>query len=372
MAVVICILAIMPGSITTFFLNRSVNAPDWSPDSGRIAFVCHFPSLRQVWEEQQALLGYGFISEALEICVIDADGGSFARLTNNAVRDDLPSWSPDGRQIAFVSERDGKAAVYLMDSKSGQVTKLPSPPGTVVGEPTWSSDGLQLCFSAKNPSETNQYADLYLVDLYSKELHNLTSLSGAEWVLRWSSDAGKIAFIWYPYESSTHDAALRLISPDGSDDKVLVENFRGFVDLAWSPDSRRLAFIGSQTPNQAAIYVVDIHDGSLLCLTDEHNMSAVTGNITWAPDGSHITFIDAPPGQTSEVFSIRQDGSGLVRITDSQDFDDSLFQVMFGQHLTWSPDGKHLAFVRAEHKSSKEHIWIVSSDGSNPRKLQVP
>lgn len=370
--VVVCLLARIPNSITTFFLDRSVNVPDWSPDGYRIAFACHFPSLRQVWENQRALLDYGFVSEALEICAADIDGGNFARLTNNAVRDDLPSWSPNGQQIAFVSKRDDKAAVYLMDNEGKQVVKLPSPSGRVIGEPTWSPDGLQICFSAKNPSRPDQYTDLYLVDLSSRELHSLTEFSGAEWIPRWSPDGAKIAFVWYPYESSIHDAALRLISPDGSDDKVLVKDFRGFVDLAWSPDGKQLAFIGSQTPDKAAIYVVSISYGSLLRLTDEHDMSAVTGNITWTPDGRYITFIDAPPGMTSDVFSIRPDGSDLFRITDSHDLEGSLFQVMFGQHLTWSPDGKHLAFVRAEHKSSKEHIWIVDSDGSNPRKLKVP
>jgi Tol biopolymer transport system component len=349
-----------------------VNFPDWSPDGKRITFACHFPSLRQVWEKQRALLDYGFISEAMEICAAGADGGNFTRLTNNTMCDDLPSWSPTGQQIAFVSERDDQAAVYVMNSENGLVTKLPSPPGKVIGKPIWSPDGLQICFSAKNPSKSDQHTDLYLVDLTSKELHDLTELSGAERIPRWSPDGSKIAFTWHPYDASIHNAVIRVISPDGDDNQILVENFRGVVDLSWSPDSKRLAFIGSQIPDKAAVYIVNIYDGSLLRLIDEHDMSAVTGNITWTPDGSHITFIDAPPGMTSDVFSIRPDGSGLARITDSNDFDDSLFQVMFGQHLTWSPDGQLLAFVRAEHKSSKEHIWIVNSDGSNPRKLKVP
>ena len=65
--------------------------PSWSPDGKRIAFISR---------RDGHFIGEGGLST--EIYVMDADGGNEQRLTNNRKRDSSPSWSPDGERIAFV------------------------------------------------------------------------------------------------------------------------------------------------------------------------------------------------------------------------------------------------------------------------------
>ena len=74
--------------------------PSWSPDGKRIAFS----------SDRQGDFG------SFEIYVMDTDGGNQRRLTNDPQYDGSPSWSPDGKRIIFVSERDGNYEIYVMDA----------------------------------------------------------------------------------------------------------------------------------------------------------------------------------------------------------------------------------------------------------------
>lgn len=77
---------------------------------------------------------------------MDADGGNVMRLTDHPGRDDAPDWSPDGTKIAFVSEMSGTATdLYVMDADGGNVTQLTSDPASD-GYPGWSPDGEWIAF----------------------------------------------------------------------------------------------------------------------------------------------------------------------------------------------------------------------------------
>ena len=98
--------------------------PDWSPDGRQIAFVSGRDSV---------------LSRNPEIYVMDADGGNQTRRTNDTAEDREPAWSPDGRQIAFSSSRDFASDVYLMPSGGGPALPLTTD-GESLGEtssPSW-------------------------------------------------------------------------------------------------------------------------------------------------------------------------------------------------------------------------------------------
>ena len=92
-------------SLTMIFMTQS---PSWSPDGKRIAFSSR--------RDGHFIGEFGLTSE---IYVMDADGGNEQRLTENRKTDSSPSWSPDGKWIAFTSDRKGDDVnfeIYVMDA----------------------------------------------------------------------------------------------------------------------------------------------------------------------------------------------------------------------------------------------------------------
>ncbi|MBI5667341.1 MAG: PD40 domain-containing protein [Chloroflexi bacterium] len=80
-------------------------SPSWSPDERQIAFASSRDG-------------------SLDIYVMNSDGSNVERLTNDAARDSSPAWSPDGREIAFTSLRNGNAEIYLMDTRGQNMRRL--------------------------------------------------------------------------------------------------------------------------------------------------------------------------------------------------------------------------------------------------------
>ena len=117
---------------STFVRLTNNNAWDagaaWSPDGKRIAFCSNRDG-------------------KVEIYVMNADGSDVKRLTNNLSDDFGPKWSPDGNKILFDSERDGNKEVYVMDADGGNQTPLTRNNATDSAT-SWSPDGSQIAFAS--------------------------------------------------------------------------------------------------------------------------------------------------------------------------------------------------------------------------------
>ena len=112
-------------------------SPSWSPDGRHIAFTS--------WRD-----GNG------EIYVMGSDGTNPRRLTDNSAPDWDPTWSPDGRHIAFHSDRDDNDNIYVMDSDGSNIRRLTSHEADD-RSPSWSPDGRHIAFSSKRDGNDNIY-----------------------------------------------------------------------------------------------------------------------------------------------------------------------------------------------------------------------
>jgi TolB protein len=120
--------------------------PTWSPDGKKIAFISDR-------------------TKDVEIYTINVDGSGVKQLTDERGEDWMPDWSPDNKHIAFSSVRSGDWEIYVMDADGENVKQLTSEPGEDF-EPVWSPDGKMIAYA----SENGKQKEIRIIDLKGNDV----------------------------------------------------------------------------------------------------------------------------------------------------------------------------------------------------------
>ena len=143
------------------------------------------------WRDGHFIGEFGLTSE---IYVMDADGKNTRRLTNNRKNDWSPSWSPDGKWIAFSADRKGDDVnheIYVMDADGGHTRRLTNNRVWDVS-PSWSSDGKRIVFSSDRKGNHEDY-EIYVMDADGGNLQNLTNNPHSDGGPAWFGPAFAVA-----------------------------------------------------------------------------------------------------------------------------------------------------------------------------------
>src|SRR5438445_82960 len=224
---------------------------------------------------------------ALGASFVSAAATPIRQLTNTQASNIRPAWSPDGKQIAFQTNRDGPYHIYVMSADGSNVRQLTSGDADD-RHPAWSPDGKQLAIDSGD--QTNR--EIWTIDVGSRQRTQITKLGGIASFPSWSPDGKRIAF--YVYQAGSMDVWAAMID-NGSNPLRLTHNLAteennqctfACHSVAWSPDSNRLALSdgdssrvllmsavgGAQTPisppDERSHFPVYLPDGRLVYVTD--------------------------------------------------------------------------------------------------------
>ena len=143
-------------TIEKLYMTRQVGRPTWSPDGKSIAFVSNMSGRNNLW-------------------LVPAEGGWPMQLTVSDQRQTTPAWSPDGKWIAYQSDYDGDELwdIFLVSPKTGKVVNLTSTREIAETDPTWSPDGRYLAYLVKPKTSAAHEIDIY--DTVMREVRHLTT-----------------------------------------------------------------------------------------------------------------------------------------------------------------------------------------------------
>ena len=256
--------------------------------------------------------------------IADADGENPQVLLKSKEPIYSPSWSPDGKKIAYVSHERGKQQrIVIQDWSSGARNVVTVPLKGRQSSPAWSPDGKKLAFT--NHKDGN--AEIYVLDLSSKKVQRITNHWAIETEAVWTPDSETIIFTSdrggrpQLYKVSANGGAVSRLTFDG------IENARAAV----SPDGKMIAMvtgIRNDATNRLEyrIAVMELATGYLNVLTD----GPLDESPSFAPNGSMIIYATTTRNGRGELAAVSVDGS----------FQQSLANEDEVREPAWSPFNK--------------------------------
>jgi tricorn protease len=386
------------GNVQRLTVNRARDAyPKFSPDGKWIAFSSDR-------------------NGNLDVYIIPSTGGTAKQLTHHSADDTVLGWTPDGRGVLFSSQRgeDFMAQLYVVSVDGG----MPWHAGPDMGNAaSFSPDGKRIAYNPKGQVYWRKYyrgayaTDVWIEDVSAKKFTQLTDFDGLDSWPMWSRD-GDIYFvsdrdgngltnIWRTAEAGgkaekvtsfrSGDVRFPSISADGRTivfehdfgiwkldtaskkvtpikldiDAETAENdteMRAFSsesdDYDLAPSARRLV-----VSVHGEIFTVPVEEGDIRQITDS---SARDRGVGYSPDGKWLSFISDSSGR-EELYVVAVDGSGEAqKLTD-------IDTLKLGYN--WSPDSKEIAFTTSDSKLRKVNVGTkqtVEIDSSRYGNISTP
>jgi Tol biopolymer transport system component len=273
-------VAVLGACAAALFAAAGVAYAAFPGENGKMAFT-------------KGVRSTGFVDE---IYAMNPYGTRLERLTHNSAYDYDPAWSPNGKRIAFSSNRrlaEGSAAteVYVMNADGSGVRRVTDAPGDN-WNPTWSPSGARIAFQTnRNVTDADPLnTDIYSVRLDGTGEKRLTSNTSSDLQPDWSADGRRIAFYSTRYENPAdvgEGSDIFVMNADGSGVRRVTATPGYDENPDWSPDGTRIAF----TNDFLNIYTVNANGTGLQNLT---RLSATTEEHSrepcWSPDGTMIAF----------------------------------------------------------------------------------
>jgi eukaryotic-like serine/threonine-protein kinase len=325
-----------PRVVPVTTLAGGEDLPAFSPDGNQLAFV---------WDGERG--------DNKDIYVKLIGAGAPLRLTSDPAEDSHPAWSPDGTHVAFIRHTANENGIFLIPALGGVERKVGQTAPNTSGL-AWSPDGKLLAF-------TDQGQSLYLLSLDTLEKRRLTSPPTAfgDSQPAFSPDGQYLAFVRM---GNTTNRGVYLQPMSGGESRQLTKDDPLISGLAWMADSRAVVF-SSNRAGSFNLWRVAITGGA-------PEVVSVAGKGVYNPaisrQGNRLAynerFLD------SNIWRLEASGAPDGGATARRSTATRLISSTRADHSPqFSPDGRKIAFV--SDRSGSDEIWVSASDGTNPMQL---
>lgn len=341
-------------TIEDLFRIRLLGDPQISPDGNRILFV-------NKWIDPEKNKYFS------NLWMVPFEGGEPAPFTVGDWNDSSPRWSPDGKWIAFISNRQKpKSQVYLIPTNGGEARPLTRLEEGTISEIVWSPDGTKLAMIYRETAPE-----------WREEARKERQEKG------FSNPPRVVTHAFYRLDGDGYfvDQRHHLYVVDistGEAKQLTSGNIHQEHNPTWSPDSRFIAFISNRTPEPDMepamddIWIIPASGGELKKV---ETPAGPKGALSWSPDGKLLAYAGHPYPDDSwgtrnvHVWVVPPEGGdarnltpgldntvGVSTLTDVREFGG-------GDSLIWSRDSESLYFPVSERGSV--HIYHVHANGTH-------
>jgi dipeptidyl aminopeptidase/acylaminoacyl peptidase len=344
-------------TIEKLYMTRQVGRPTWSPDGKSIAFISNMSGRNNLW-------------------LVPAEGGWPVQLTVSDQRQTAPAWSPDGKWIAYQSDYDGDEQwdIFLVSPKTGKVVNLTQTREIAELNSTWSPDGRYLAYEVKPKTSAAYEIDIY--DMVMREVKHLTTNTPQDrgnYGILWSKDGKSIVY--------TQEQAK------GTDSNIFI------ADVATGKSTLLTPHAGEQRYYANDFAPIGVDDAETVLVTSNASNGYdnigllnvgmkgagagyfVPGKITWlTQDKWEIRGGEFSPDGKDITFSANVDGNEDIYLHDLATGKSNALPVPkgvnepAGGHSAFSPDGKRLLYNH-NGPTAPGDLWIYDFATSKSRQV---
>lgn len=292
--------------------------------------------------------------------------GSDGYIFLESYSDLTPDWSNDGSKITFVSNRDGDHDIYIMDSDGSNLINATADINPSLIQmlfmirktndmtPTWSPDGKMIAFSSSRDNflMSQEYFNIMIMDVQDLQVNSLTEGIVTDTFPDWSPAGDQLVY----GSNNVNSYDIFNINSDGTDAYSMIlqpcdkcENWYS----RWSPDGEWIAF-NSDRDGNIEIYIMNPEGKDVRRLTNDPGEDSMP---SWSPNREQLAFVSNRDGDF-EIYTMDIDGSNIHQITDNDVFD---------LYPAWSPDGNKIAFSHDVNEGRR--IFVINVDGTNLQQL---